>query len=174
MPTEWRSDDGFRVVSKGLLRTENAWTTLELRPDSACLESAWPSFISRNLRSYPSQSGVLLRRRGRVQSRLVGVEGWNIVVDTRACRHTTNPEPNVTFDVRRKKRVKESKYANFSSYSLFYVSRLLFVYPSRVRFPWRNYPLPTLLYVQFATLGRSDEKALRKQESQALETDGER
>lgn len=158
---------GFRVVSKGLLRAENAWTTLELRPDSACLESAWPSFISRNLRSHPPQSGVLLRRRGRVQSRLVGVEGWNIVVDARACRHTANPEANVTFDVRGKKRVKESKYANFSSYLFFCVSRLLFVYSSRVRFPWRNISATDtfVCYSILYTLDCWGEKALRKQES---------
>lgn len=128
---------GFGVVSKGLLRAENAWTTLELRPDSACLESAWPSFISHNLRSHSPQSGVLLRRRGRVRSRLVGVEERNPVVDTRVCRHTANPGANVTFDVSGKKRVEESKYANFSS-CLFFVSRLLFVYPGCVRFPRQN------------------------------------
>lgn len=116
---------GFGVVSKGLLRAENAWTTLEPRPDSACLESAWPSFVSHNPRSYPSQLGVLLRGRGRVRSRLVGVEGWNTVVDCRACRHAANPGANVSFDVRGRKRVEESKYANLSSQFVFFFLFLL-------------------------------------------------
>jgi len=94
---------GFGVASKGLLRAENAWTTLEPRPDSACLESAWPSFASHNLRSYPSRLGVLLHGRGRVRSRLVGVGGWNTVVDCRACLCATNPGANVSFDVRGKR-----------------------------------------------------------------------
>lgn len=76
----------------------------------------------------------------------------NIVVDTRACRYATNPEANVTFDVRGKKRVKESKYANFSFFvRFFYISRLLFVYPSRVWFPELSVT-DTLCVIQFATL----------------------
>lgn len=42
-----------------------------------------------------------------------------MVVDNRACRCTTNPGANVTFDVRGKKRVEESEHANFSSCLLF-------------------------------------------------------
>jgi len=68
------------------------------------------------------------------------------VVDSRACRCTTNPETNVTFDVREKKRIKETVRETVrerekeresadmpnSLFVCFYVFRFLFVYPSRV------------------------------------------
>lgn len=137
-----KATTGFRVVSNGLLRAENAWTTLELRPDSACLEPAWPSFISRNLRSHPPQSGVLLRRRGRIQT--TG-GSWRV-------KHSGGYQGVSPFHQSRsehyfwRQREEESKGKQvcqfFFLFVFFYVPRNLFVYPSRVWFPWQNYPLP--------------------------------
>lgn len=150
-----RSDEattGFGVVSKGLLRVENAWTTLEPRPDSACLDSAWPSFVSSNLRSHLLQRGcfyvgVATSRRDWWESK--GKTRWWI-----AGRVAMPPIPRwMSFLTSEGKR--EWKRASMPiSLLVCFLFLDFFVYTSRAWFPWRMYPLPILIFLYLRWLSR--------------------